>query len=498
MHRSAFWPISSRRDHSTWGESATRSGDGGMVATGSPLGRPSIAGRSTACVEPTTSVWARARLAVARKHCLQTTKIHGGWGDEAAGPLPTRLSELAAWPGQPNADSAVSQASGRPSECASSTCSIDAGLSAGTLPWVFQLIDKVGEGTFSVVFRASLLPGLGPAPEYAIKRLHRTNSEERIHNEIHFFMALHGLPRMPRLEGVFRYGDEVLIVTLYHAQESFRHLLPQMTVSDMRRYLRCLLEALVVLHERGVMHRDIKPSNFLFHRDAVEHAVLVDFGLAQRVPAGVAARQAVTHPSTATRSSAAAPRKATRKRTLDPDAAPSAAAASASRLGGDSKRRASGRRARAVPMNAPRAGTRGFRAPEVLFRSHRQDTKIDVWSAGVIFLSILSCRYPFFQAEDDRDAIAELAQLFGTAAMERAARACGREVLFPYRCEPADLRPMCERYRARHAHLTTAAAELPAAAFDLVRALLAPSCQERLTAREALTHPFFDEENAHP
>eukprot|EP00166_Cyanidium_caldarium_P003331 ctg_324.g206 len=38
------------------------------------------------------------------------------WGDEAAGPLPTRLSELAAWPGQPNADSAVSQASGRPSE----------------------------------------------------------------------------------------------------------------------------------------------------------------------------------------------------------------------------------------------------------------------------------------------------------------------------------------------------------------------------------------------
>ncbi|CAM9205609.1 unnamed protein product, partial [Lampetra planeri] len=41
---------------------------------------------------------------------------------------------------------------------------------------------------------------------------------------------------------------------------------------------------------------------------------------------------------------------------------------------------------------APRAGTPGFRAPEVLTKCPNQGTAIDVWSAGVILLSLLSGR----------------------------------------------------------------------------------------------------------
>lgn len=38
---------------------------------------------------------------------------------------------------------------------------------------------------------------------------------------------------------------------------------------------------------------------------------------------------------------------------------------------------------------------------------------IDIWAVGVILLVILSGRYPFFNPEDDSDAIMELAHLFG-------------------------------------------------------------------------------------
>ena len=86
---------------------------------------------------------------------------------------------------------------------------------------------------------------------------------------------------------------------------------------------------------------------------------------------------------------------------------------------------------------ANRAGTRGFRAPEVLFKCQCQttslpppprfphhptnfETEIDIWSAGVILLTILSKRFPFFNSSDDVDAIIEIATIFGKAKM----RAC--------------------------------------------------------------------------
>lgn len=44
-------------------------------------------------------------------------------------------------------------------------------------------------------------------------------------------------------------------------------------------------------------------------------------------------------------------------------------------------------------MKAQRAGTRGFRAPEVLLKVFQQDYAIDIWSAGVILLTLLTRRY---------------------------------------------------------------------------------------------------------
>ena len=74
---------------------------------------------------------------------------------------------------------------------------------------------------------------------------------------------------------------------------------------------------------------------------------------------------------------------------------------------------------------APRAGTPGFRAPEVLLKCPWQTTAVDIWSAGVILLSILSGRYPFFRAHNDLSALAQIIGLMGTRECTVAANSYG-------------------------------------------------------------------------
>jgi len=52
-------------------------------------------------------------------------------------------------------------------------------------------------------------------------------------------------------------------------------------------------------------------------------------------------------------------------------------------------------------QSTPRAGTSGFRAFEVLLKCPNQTKALDIWSAGVVFLCLLSGKYPFFNARDD-------------------------------------------------------------------------------------------------
>ena len=85
------------------------------------------------------------------------------------------------------------------------------------------------------------------------------------------------------------------------------------------------------------------------------------------------------------------------------------------------------------PRRANRAGTRGFRAPEVLFKCTNQSTKIDIWSAGIIGFSILLRKFPIFNSPTDTDAILELAWIFGYDKMAKCAElhGCGLEISMP-------------------------------------------------------------------
>ncbi|XP_049604053.1 cell division cycle 7-related protein kinase isoform X1 [Syngnathus scovelli] len=98
---------------------------------------------------------------------------------------------------------------------------------------------------------------------------------------------------------------------------------------------------------------------------------------------------------------------------------------------------------------APRAGTPGFRAPEILTKCPDQGTAIDVWSAGVIFLSLLSGRYPFFKASDDLVALAQIMTIRGSRETVKAAKAFGKAVLCSQELPRLDLRVLCETLRGQ-------------------------------------------------
>ncbi|XP_027014038.2 cell division cycle 7-related protein kinase isoform X1 [Tachysurus fulvidraco] len=96
---------------------------------------------------------------------------------------------------------------------------------------------------------------------------------------------------------------------------------------------------------------------------------------------------------------------------------------------------------------APRAGTPGFRAPEVLTKCPDQGTAIDVWSAGVILLSLLSGRYPFFKANDDLMALTQIMTIRGSRETVQAAKKFGKAVVCSRELPRLDLRILCETLR---------------------------------------------------
>jgi len=96
---------------------------------------------------------------------------------------------------------------------------------------------------------------------------------------------------------------------------------------------------------------------------------------------------------------------------------------------------------------AARAGTPGFRAPEVLIRHPYQGTAVDMWSAGVIFICLLSGRYPFFRASDDISTLAEICTLLGTNTLKKVAAKLEKLFTCSEERKPLDLMKVCEVLR---------------------------------------------------
>ncbi|GAB5358886.1 hypothetical protein AAMO2058_000497400 [Amorphochlora amoebiformis] len=146
------------------------------------------------------------------------------------------------------------------------------------------------------------------------------------------------------------------------------------------------------------------------------------------------------------------------------------------------------KRKRSLP-SAPRSGTRGFRALEVLLRVPEQTAAIDVWSAGVIMLCILSKHYPFYHASDDSNALLEVAQVHGFNLVSQIARQHDRKVTLEGTTVITNARPYLEYLEIN------LGVGWKQEAFQLMKRCLDLSPTTRATAEEILCNKFFQSSN---
>ncbi|KAI9027249.1 kinase-like domain-containing protein [Phycomyces nitens] len=124
--------------------------------------------------------------------------------------------------------------------------------------------------------------------------------------------------------------------------------------------------------------------------------------------------------------------------------------------------------------------SRYYRAPELIFGATNYTVSIDVWSAGCVMAELMLCQ-PLFPGESGIDQLVEIIKVLGTPTKEQllAMNPDYTEHRFPQ----IKAHPFVKVFKAR----------TPVEAIDFISELLQYAPEKRLTAIDALVHPFFDE-----
>jgi casein kinase II subunit alpha len=135
-----------------------------------------------------------------------------------------------------------------------------------------------------------------------------------------------------------------------------------------------------------------------------------------------------------------------------------------------------------------RVSTLRYKAPELLLNYQYYDYGVDVWGAGCVLAEML-VKFPFFDGRDIDEMIAQEAGVCGTAHMmqyiEKYGLSVSQEALqqFPHNQAPGWYRIVDGMKQSK----------VNDEAIDLMKRLLTIDHAERITAAEALEHPFFNE-----
>ncbi|ETE72510.1 Cell division cycle 7-related protein kinase, partial [Ophiophagus hannah] len=459
---------------------------------------------------------------------------------------------------------------------------------------MFRIKGKIGEGTFSSVYLAIGQVRGGREEKVALKHLIPTSHPVRIAAELQCLIIAGGQDNVMGVKYCFRKNDHVVIVMPYLEHESFSDILDSLSFEEVRNYMFNLLKALKRIHHFGIVHRDVKPSNFLYNRQLQQYA-LVDFGLAQGTPETKVellkvipsetqqrisaynkpplnvgnqvtspSRQLVHQPATKTANKRLSSisqtqikqgHKRKQPRIMDIPVRKLSVKKKATSVvnNGLGKKAASGTPPHLTCDCYAKDSVCTIclsRAPEVLTKCPNQTTAIDMWSAGIIFLSLLSGRYPFYRASDDLTALAQIMTIRGSRETIQAARTFGKSILCSKEIPAQDLKKLCERLRGKTTSFDNSAGDVqmnpsqefslsvgignvsdsalqaskkhmqyqkqsthedggkekktiqkpsdpkgwdrvPNSAYDLLDKLLDLNPATRMTAKDALQHPFF-------
>ncbi|KAK7042421.1 Pkinase-domain-containing protein [Favolaschia claudopus] len=147
-------------------------------------------------------------------------------------------------------------------------------------------------------------------------------------------------------------------------------------------------------------------------------------------------------------------------------------------------------RAFGVPVNtfSNEVVTLWYRAPDVLLGSRTYSTSIDIWSCGCIFAEMIS-GMPLFRGKDNNDQLLHIIKILGTPPHQTLAKMLKDSPEIQLRDLP----------QYPKMNLGQVLPKASPAAIDLLERLLKFDPSERISAADALSHPYFTEQaNAAP
>ncbi|CAN9347548.1 unnamed protein product [Alternaria alternata] len=134
-----------------------------------------------------------------------------------------------------------------------------------------------------------------------------------------------------------------------------------------------------------------------------------------------------------------------------------------------------------------RVASRYFKGPELLVDFQEYDYSLDMWSLGAMFASMIFRREPFFHGNSNSDQLVKIAKVLGTEDLF--------DYLDKYDIElDAQYDDILSRYPKKPWHSFINAENqrfVSNDAIDFLDKLLRYDHQDRLTAQEAMQHPYF-------
>lgn len=218
----------------------------------------------------------------------------------------------------------------------------------------FQKLEKVGEGTYGVVYKAR---DKKTGDLLALKKIRLEAEDEGIPStairEIALLKQLQH-PNIVRLYDVIHTDKKLTLVFEFLDQDLKRFMDAcgenGIQAETTKSFLFQLLRGIAFCHEHRVLHRDLKPQNLLINMTG--ELKLADFGLARAF--GIPVRN-YTH----------------------------------------------------------EVVTLWYRAPDVLLGSRKYSTSVDIWSVGCIFAEMVNAR-PLFPGTNDADQLTKIFKVLGT------------------------------------------------------------------------------------
>jgi cyclin-dependent kinase 8/11 len=306
--------------------------------------------------------------------------------------------------------------------------------------------DLIGEGTYGLVYRAIQSD---TKKRVAIKKFKNTKEGEGIsltacreitllrelqHQNIVGLEDIFVNPEDKSLYMVFEYAEYDLFEIIRYHQDNKTSL----SVYTIKSLMWQLLNGINCMHTNWMVHRDIKPSNILVMGDGKEQGTvkIADFGLARIFQSPL----------------------------------------------------------RPLSDNGV-VVTIWYRAPELLLGAKHYTRAVDIWAIGCIFAELITTKPLFPGKEKDPTN----PNLFQSDQVSKIFQILGRPTVEVWRDAPSlpewkrvgtEFGRMSTENGLRHA-LAAANAKIDGNAFDLLSRMLAYDPILRITAAEALEHPYF-------